>query len=366
MKNYLIPYENLAQTNHSFLQEFEPIQKQIHEKGWYIRGTYLEAFEEAFAQYCGVKHSIGVGSGLDALTLILEALDLPPESEVIVPAHTFIATIFSVLHAGLKPILVEPQLDSYNLDSQKIEAQITTRTKAIVAVHLYGKMANMSALQKIAAQHQLILIEDAAQAHGATLQGKKAGSWGRAAAFSFYPAKNLGALGDGGAVVTSDAELAEQVRKLANYGSSQKYEHETLGYNSRLDEIQAAFLSVKLQYLDQINQHKRKLAQIYLENLSEKFILPVLDEDYEDVYHIFAIRHVERDRLRVYLQENGIQTGIHYPVPVYRQKALAGRFDPAQFPITEVICQSVLSLPIAFFHQEKAIEQVITALNQFE
>jgi dTDP-4-amino-4,6-dideoxygalactose transaminase len=367
----MLPYDSLALSNAPFVSAFERRFSEILKKGWFILGEELRNFEANFAAYCGAKYGVGVGNGLDALILALKALDLPPKSEVIVPAHTYIATILAILHHNLTPILVEPNPRTYNIDPERIEAALSPQTKGILVVHLYGKLCEMDKISEIAKKNGLFLIEDAAQAHGAAWQGKKAGSFGHVAAFSFYPTKNLGALGDGGAVLTSDALLAEKIRVLRNYGSKKKYYNEVIGYNSRLDELQAAFLAIKLEKLDAINAHKRTLANLYLKHLKSDFVLPSVEENYQDVYHIFNIRHPKRDKLREYLLQNQIQTEIHYPIPPHKQKALRHlpAFAPYQkkgaLPLTEQIHQTTLSLPISFAHTPDDIERVIEVLNAF-
>ena len=361
----MIYYENLALLNQAFADEFQQAFQEVLQGGWFIEGEKLNQFEQAFAKYCQVAYCIGISNGLDALKLSIIALDLPPQSEIIVPAHTFIATIYAVIHAGHIPILVEPDLETYTISPQRIEEKITTKTKAIIPVHLYGKLCDMPSIAKIAQAFDLKIIEDAAQAHGASYQGKVAGSFGDLAAFSFYPAKNLGALGDAGAILTNNTHYTLKIQKLRSYGAVEKYHHEMIGYNNRLDELQAAFLSVKLKYLDEINQHKRKLALIYLKELKADFIKPVLNPDYEDVFHIFPIRHIQRDRLRAYLTENNIQTGIHYLTPPHQQKALHKLIGKQDYPITEKIHETILSLPISYIHREEDIYQVIETINKF-
>lgn len=362
----MLPYEDLDKLNAPFREEFQLSFKKILEKGWFILGQEVQAFEEEFAQYCQAKACIGVGNGLDALTLALRVFDFPKNSEVIVPSNTYIATILAVLHADLKPALVEPKLDTYNLNPQLIEDKINTQTVAILPVHLYGKVCEMTKIQKIATQYNLKIIEDAAQAHGAKLNGQKVGIFGDITCFSFYPTKNLGALGDGGAITTHDEKLAQKIKNLRNYGSQKKYYNEIIGYNSRLDELQAAFLRIKLQYLDEINTHKKRLADIYLKNLKEDFIRPIQQEGYEDVFHIFNIRHPRRDSLREYLLKNNIKTEIHYPIPPHKQQALKNIIDQnTLYPISEEIHQTTLSLPCSFCHTEEDIYQVIEVINKF-
>jgi dTDP-4-amino-4,6-dideoxygalactose transaminase len=364
MKITRIEYENLGKLNQPFFADFQKSFAKILESGLFVLGENVINFENEFAAYNGINHCIGVGSGLDALIISLKAMDFPEGSEVIVPANTYIATILAILHNNLKPVLVEPDLNTYNIDPARIEEKISEKTKVLLVVHLYGKCCDMGTLLRIAAKYNLQVIEDCAQAHGSAFKGKKAGSFATGA-FSFYPTKNLGALGDGGAVTTDQEWLAEKVRKLRNYGSKIKYHNELIGYNSRLDEIQAGFLTIKLKALDQINAHKRKLANIYMEQLKEDFIKPVVHPDYYDVYHIFNIRHPHRDKLKEYLLKNNIQTGIHYPVPPHRQEALQGKLADYDFPVSDEIHNTTLSLPVSFFHNENEIERVIEVMNRF-
>ena len=361
----MIEYENIGRLNQPFNEAFELAFKEVIDSGWYILGNKVKQFETEFAAYCKTKHCIGVANGLDAIILALRAYDFQPGDEVIVPSNTYIATILAIVHNGLKPVLVEPDLNTYNIDPKKIEEKITPRTKAILVVHLYGKLCEMPAIMTIAQQHDLKVIEDCAQSHGAHYKGQKAGNWGHYGAFSFYPTKNLGAVGDGGAVTTNDDELALKISTLRNYGSQKKYYNEVVGYNSRLDEIQAAFLSIKLQALDQINNHKRKLADIYLNTLNEDFVLPVIQPDYFDVYHIFNVRHPKRDELRQHLLENNIKTEIHYPVAPTDQAAMKGILDGQETPIAQLIHATTLSLPISFYHTEADVIRVVEAMNNF-
>jgi dTDP-4-amino-4,6-dideoxygalactose transaminase len=361
----MIVYEDLRKVNDSFRAEYEQRFKEVLDRGWYVLGESVTEFEQAFAAYNGARFCVGVGSGLDALTLALRCFDFPAGSEVLVPSNTFIATILSVLHAGLKPILVEPDIRTYNIDPVRIEAYITARTVAILPVHLYGKCCAMDHMMAIARKYKLKVVEDCAQAHGAMLNGQKAGTFGDIGAFSFYPTKNLGALGDGGGIITNREEYATRIRSLRNYGSRQKYHNQEAGYNSRLDELQAAFLSVKLKKLDEINAHKRLLAGIYLNNLRGDFIKPVVEDGYYDVYHIFNIRHSRRNKLRAYLLKNGIGTEIHYPVPPHQQQALASLNFKHDFPTTEEIHRTTLSLPLSFGHSMSEIERVVEVLNRY-
>ncbi len=360
----MIEYENLALLNAPFFEEYAKGFDEVLKSGWYILGDNVKKFEAEFATYNGIKNCIGVASGLDAITLSIHAFNFEKGSEIIVPSNTYIATILSVLQNNMKPVLVEPSIESYNIDPEKIEAAITKRTKAIVVVHLYGKSCEMDPILAICKKYNLRLIEDCAQSHGATYKNRKTGTFGEFGAFSFYPTKNLGALGDAGALVCEDDTLAKSIRKLRNYGSEKKYYNEVVGYNSRLDEMLASFLSVKLKRLDEINNHKRKLASVYLENLKPDFIKPVVYEDYFDVYHIFNVRHPKRDELKQFLLKNDIKTEIHYPVAPHRQIALKGIFD-GEYPISEEIHSSTLSLPISFFHTEDDIFKVVETMNRF-
>lgn len=359
----MIEYESLGRLNKSFEEEYLQCFKDLLDSGWYILGKQVTTFEEAFAQYCGTKHCIGVASGLDALILALRSFDFPAGSEVLVPSNTYIATILSILQCGLKPVLVEPDICTYNIDPHKIEEKITKNTKAIMVVHLYGKACDMDPIMQIANKYEVPVIEDCAQAHGAMYKGLKVGTFG-IGAFSFYPTKNLGALGDAGAITTNDSDKNDLFRALRNYGSKIKYQNDYIGYNSRLDEIQAALLNVKLKYLDQINLHKRSLAAIYLKELKDDFIKPNVSTECFDVYHIFNIRHPKRDKLKEYLLKSGIKTEIHYPIPPHRQKAMHGILE-GEYPISEEIHHTTLSLPISYGHSEDDICRVVDILNKF-
>jgi dTDP-4-amino-4,6-dideoxygalactose transaminase len=361
----MIEYENLKKVNEPFFDELKKSFEATLESGWYILGGNVGKFERDFATYCGVRHCIGVASGLDALILSLKSFDFKNGSEVIVPSNTYIATILAVLHAGLKPVLVEPKIRTYNIDPDFIEEKINRNTVAVLAVHLYGKLCEMDPISEIVRKYDLRLIEDCSQSHGAMYRGRKAGSFGHCAAFSFYPTKNLGALGDGGAVLTGDDKIAAKIRALRNYGSQRKNYNEFIGYNSRLDEIQAGFLSAKLDYLDEINRHKRKIAQTYTEKLKGDFIKPAMDKDYFDVYHVFTIRHPDRDLIRKYLLKNRIGSEIHYPLPPHKQVALQNVLGRSKFPISEEIHSTTLSLPISFFHKNDDIQSVIEILNSY-
>ena len=365
MKNTTIDYENLQKLNAPFFEEYTKSFDNVLKSGWYILGQNVKNFEEEFATYNNAKHCIGLASGLDAITLSLAAFNFDNGSEVIAPSNTYIATILSILQNNLKPVLVEPDINTYNIDPKKIEAAITSKTKAIVVVHLYGKSCDMEPIVALCKKHGLKLVEDCAQSHGATYKGIKTGTFGEFGAFSFYPTKNLGALGDAGAIVCNDTDLDKKIRRLRNYGSDVKYYNEVVGYNSRLDEMQAAFLSIKLRKLDEINAHKRKLASIYLNELKSDFVKPVVHTDYVDVYHIFNIRHQKRDELKEYLLKNDIKTEVHYPVSPSKQKALQGLLDQYEFPISEEIHRTTLSLPISYFHTEEDVNRVVEVMNKF-
>lgn len=360
-----IEYENLKLVNKPFFGEFERAFKDILESGWYILGKAVKNFEKDFAGYCNTNFSCGVANGLDALILALKAFNFDKNDEILVPSNTYIATILSIIHNGLKPILVEPDIETYNIDPKKIEEKISSRTKAIMIVHLYGKVCEMDPILQLANKYDLKVIEDCAQAHGACYKGKKAGSFGDFGAFSFYPTKNLGAIADAGALTTNNSDLYDRVYALRNYGSSIKYFNDYAGFNSRLDEIQAAFLSIKLKELDTINEKKRKLASIYLNGLNKQFIKPRVDKDYYDVYHIFNIRHEKRDDIRAYLLKKGIKTEIHYPLAPNKQKAMVGIISDQPSPIAEEIHNTTLSLPISSMHSEQEIEYVVETLNKY-
>lgn len=362
----MIEYENLALVNQPYKEQLLEQFKQVLNSGWFVLGNAVAEFENKFANYVGVKNCAGVASGLDALYIGLKILDLPLGSEVIVPSNTYIATILAIINAGLKPVLVEPDIRTYNIDPAKIAQAITSKTKALMVVHLYGKICQMDAIMDLCKNNKLFLIEDCAQAHGAKFKNQMAGSFGDVSAFSFYPTKNLGALGDAGAITTNSDKLHQKVKMYRNYGSSVKYYNEVQGINSRLDEIQASFLCAKLPSLDNVNDHKRKLAQIYLKNLKDQFIKPVISPDCFDVYHIFNIRHKERDLLKKYLFDHGVKTEIHYPVPPHKQKAMIDIFSSHDsFPIAEEIHNTTLSLPISYATTETEVHQVIELMNKF-
>lgn len=344
------------------------LQEAIAEKiaaGWYILGTSLTLFEEQFAQYCGTRFCIGVANGLDALTILLKASDFPVGTEIIVPANTYIATILAISNANLVPVLVEPHLDDYLIDVSKIEAQITPHTGAILVTHLYGKCCDMEAIQLLAQQYRLKVFEDAAQAHGAIYKGKKAGNLSDGAGFSFYPSKNLGALGDAGAITTNNPVLAERIRALRNYGSNQKYIFDAKGFNSRLDEIQAVALSVKLPFLDSDNARRCTIAHRYLTEITNrKVFLPTSKSSNEDVWHLFVIRVKDRAAFCDFLTKQGIGTEIHYPIPAHKQLAYS-EFSNLSLPITEIIHEEIVSLPLNTALTDDEINFIIQSVNLY-
>jgi len=357
--------------------EFDAAYHRVMDSGWVLLGEETGAFEAEFAAYCQAKHCVAVGNGLDALQLVLRAWEIGPGDEVIVPAHTFIATWLAVSNVGARPVPVEPDEATCNIDAERIEAAITPRTKAIIPVHLYGQPEDMDRVMALAAKHGLKVLEDNAQAQGALYKGRRTGSLGHAAAASFYPGKNLGAFGDAGAVTTDDADLADRVRMLRNYGSTVKYRHELTGLNSRIDELQAAFLRVKLRHLDEWNARRKSLASLYLSQLSSlsclrpspprygsQLVLPFVPDWAEVVWHLFVIRHSQRDALQKHLAGQGIQTIIHYPVPPHLSGAYAGMgFERGDFPIAEKLAGEVLSLPIGPHLTSESIEAVCRAVG---
>ncbi|HEX9024709.1 MAG TPA: DegT/DnrJ/EryC1/StrS family aminotransferase [Geobacteraceae bacterium] len=359
-----VPFLDLKAPYLELREELDEAWRRVMESGWFILGRELEAFEAEFATYCGARHCIGVGNGLEALHLILRAMEIGQGDEVIVPAHTYIATWLAVSYAGAVPVPVEPDEGTFNIDPSRIEAAITGRTRAIMAVHLYGFPADMDPINEVARRHGLQVVEDAAQAHGARYRGKRTGTLGDAAGFSFYPGKNLGAMGDGGAVVTNDDDIADRVRVLRNYGSRVKYHNEVKGFNSRLDELQAAILRVKLKKLDEWNNRRREVAARYCREMSKHggLTLPSIPEWGEHVWHLFVARHAERDRVRTSLEQRGIDTLIHYPVPPHLSEAYSGHVQPGALPITESLAKTVFSLPIGPHMKESEIARVIDAL----
>ncbi len=361
----MIPFLDLKQINTPHSVAIQKATARVLASGWFILGPEVEAFERQFAAYCQTQHCIGVANGLDALTLVLKAWNFPAGSEVIVASNAYIASVLSISHAGLTPVWVEPDPQTYLLNPAKIEAAITSRTRAILPVHLYGRCCDMEPINTLAQRYNLRVLEDAAQAHGALYKGGRAGSLGDAAGWSFYPSKNLGALGDAGAITTNDDALAQQLRTLRNYGSRQKYVNEYRGHNSRLDEMQAAILSAKLPRLDEENKRRQALAHQYLTRIQNpEIILPPSDQLNQDVWHLFVVRHPRRDALRAYLREAGISTDVHYPIPPHHQRAYAS-FAHLSLPIAEQLHQEVVSLPLNPALTDEEVGYIIETINQF-
>ena len=360
-----VAYENLALLNKPFETEYKTAFSEFLQSGWYILGKGVGIFESEFAGYIGTKHAVGVASGLDALVLGIEALKLPKGNEILVASNSYIACPLSIVQAGYTPVLVEPDELTYNIDPSKLEELITEKTSAILVVHMYGKPCEMDAIIEITKKHKLSLIEDCAQAHGALYKGQKVGSFGDVSAFSFYPTKNLGALGDGGAILTNNDHVADNAKALRNYGSSKKYFNKIIGHNSRLDEIQALFLSIKLRHLDRINAHKEKLANYYDKHLSDEVIKPFRSSDYSEGYHIYNILYEYRDELKDYLKENKVFTEIHYPVAPSKQEGYQGVFAKEYYPLAEKIHRTTLSLPMSFYHTMDHIKYVTKMVNLF-
>lgn len=360
-----IEYENLNKVNYEFSKEFFIETKKLFKNGKFILGKNISIFENKFAKWNKSEYCVSVANGLDALFLAIKSLSLPKGSEIIVPANTYIASILAIINNGFKPVLVEPDINTYNIDPYKIEQKITSNTRAIMAVHLYGKPCSMDLITNICKKYNLLLVEDCAQAHGAKYKGRKVGTFGIVNAFSFYPTKNFGAIGDAGAITTNSIWHAHTVACLRNYGSFIKYTNVLPGVNSRMDEIQAIFLNIKLLHINKISKHKRDLAQLYFKNLKREFILPEINKDQYDVFHIFNVRHPKRDQLKKYLLKNGIGSEIHYPIPPHKQLALIGQKLPKKLPITEEIHKTTLSLPISYCHTHNDIYKVIEVLNKF-
>jgi dTDP-4-amino-4,6-dideoxygalactose transaminase len=362
-----ILFFNLKRENERHASEIREAVDRTIDSGWYIRGRECELFQEAYSAYCNTQSCVGVGNGLDAIRLILmgymELGRIKGGDEIILPANTFIATALAVSQCGLTPVLADCDIHSYTIDSVSVKEKITEKTRAIIAVHLYGRIAAMDELKQLAAQHNLLLIEDAAQAHGATCKGQKSGCIGDAAAFSFYPTKNLGSLGDAGAVTTNNRELADIVKSLSNYGSDEKYIYEYRGLNSRLDEVQAAVLSVKLRYLDEDNARRREIARFYLENIkSGLFVLPEAADWNSHVFHLFVIRSKERRTVQQYLYDNGIRTQIHYPLAIHRQKAYA-ELRHLSLPVSEQLQDEALTLPLYPSLTDAELSKIVNTLN---
>jgi len=367
MNRLKVPFLDLKTINSRTKDAFTEALNRVLDSGWLILGEETEAFESEFSTYCESKYCVGVGNGLDALHLILQGYGIGEGDEVIVPSNTYIATWLAVSYAGAKPVPVEPNERTYYINPELIEEAITSQTKAIIAVHLYGQTADMDPINDIASRHGLKVIEDAAQAHGALYKGRKAGSLGDSAGFSFYPGKNLGALGDGGAVTTSDSGLAQKIRILRNYGSEKKYYNQVKGYNSRLDELQAAFLRVKLALLDQDNTERCKVASVYHEGLkgTPQLVLPYVPEWSSPVWHLFTIRAPKRDALKRHLARNGIATVIHYPIPPHLSEAYATEMPTCGFPLAEDISETILSLPMGPGLDETSINRVCQMIKFF-
>ena len=363
-----VPFVSFLPMEHELDKDLRDAFERVYTRSWYIEGVEDENFEKAFAQYCDRKYCVGVGNGLDALMLALKALGVGEGDEVIVPSNTYIATALAVTYVGAKPVFVEPDIKTFNIDPNRIEAAITDRTKAIMPVHLYGQACDMDPIMEIAQKYSLYVVEDCAQAHGATYKGKMIGSFGDAAGFSFYPGKNLGALGDAGAMVTNNKEIADKVRALGNYGSDYKYHHIYLGNNSRLDEMQAAFLSAKLPHLDKINAERRRIANRYLNDIKNtQIVLPYIPEYASPVWHIFGIRCKRRTELETFLNERGIGTNKHYPIPMHLQECYKDLgFKNGDFPIAEEISATELSIPMYYGMTDQEIQYVIDSINEFE
>ena len=384
----MIPFLDLKKINEPYETAFQEKLKSVLENGWYILGKEVETFEKAFAEYCHSKHCIGVGNGFDALVLIfkgyIELGKLQKGDEVIVPANTYVASILAILQADLVPVLVEPRLETYNINPDLIQEKITSKTKAILVVHLYGQLAEMEKINEIAQEYNLLIVQDSAQSHGTErfkFQSRSLGTnskfqdydvtlseveeLSRASAYSFYPGKNLGCLGDGGAITTNDSELAKVILSLRNYGSEKKYHNEYIGVNSRLDELQAGFLNLKLPNLDSDNEKRRAVAKQYLTEIkNDKIVLPFWDFSNNHVFHLFVIRTENRTHLQEYLAQNNIQTVIHYPIPPHKQKAFLG-WNNLSFPITEKIHQEVLSLPMSPVLTQSEVDFIIETINHF-
>ena len=360
-----VPFLDLGRLHQSIREPLDAAYHRVVDSGWFIMGPELEAFESEFAQYCEAKHCIGVGNGLEALHLLLRAYGIGPGDEVIVPSNTFIATWLAVTECGATPVPVDPNIDTHNIDPALIGNAITSRTRAIIPVHLYGQPADMDPICVLAAKHGLIVIEDAAQAQGARYKGRRAGSLGHAAATSFYPGKNLGALGDGGAVLTNDDAIAERVKQLRNYGSKIKYQHDLVGYNSRLDEMQAAFLRAKLTVLDEWNARRREIATQYSTLLAGADMdLPVIPEFAEPVWHLYVIRSKQRNTLKAHLDQHGVSTVIHYPIPPHRQ-ACYQEYKGHNLPIAVLLAEEVLSLPMSSSLEAAEVEHVASSTLRF-
>ncbi len=362
-----IPFVSFLPMEKELKDELREAFERVFTRSWYIGGVEDETFEKAFAEYCEVKYCIGVGNGLDALMLALKAMKIGEGDEVIVPSNTYIATALAVTYVGATPVFVEPDIRTFNINPERIEAAVNDRTKAIIPVHLYGQACDMDPIMDVAKKHSLYVVEDCAQAHGAVYRGKKVGTFGDAAGFSFYPGKNLGALGDAGAVVTNNKELADKIRALGNYGSDYKYHHIYKGNNSRLDELQAAFLSAKLPHLERMNVERRRIAKMYTEGIRNPRIeLPYVNPDCIPVWHIYGVRCSERDVLERYLNDKGIGTNKHYPIPMHLQKCYKDlKLPKGSLPVAEEISSTELSLPIYYGMTDEEVRYVIHEINEF-
>ena len=362
----MIKFLDLEKVNNRFRTEIDAKIKNILDNGWYLQGAENEEFEKSFAQFCGTKYALGVANGLDALRLIVKAYGFGAGDEIIVPANTYIATILAISDNGCTPVLVEPDINTYNINPDLIEEKITPKTKAIMVVHLYGQAVQMQKIWDLAKKYNLKVFEDCAQAHGAIYQGKRVGNLSDAGAFSFYPGKNLGCLGDGGAVTTNDEVIYNKIKALANYGSDRKYHHIYKGLNSRLDEIQAAVLDVKLPHLDADNNRRREIAKYYRENIKNpKIILPKTYDDKATVWHVFVVRTQNRDEFQKYLADNGIQTLIHYPTPPHKQDAYK-EWNNLSFPISEEIHRTIISLPMSPVMTQEEVQKVVDVINDWK
>lgn len=361
-----IPFVSFVPLEKELDAELKNAFERVLKASWYIGGCEDEAFEKAFAEYCGTRFCVGNGNGLDALMLLLKALEIGPNDEVIVPSNTYIATALAVTYVGAKPVFVEPDIRTFNIDPTLIEQAITEKTKAVMPVHLYGQPCDMDPIMEIADRYGLYVIEDCAQAHGAKYKGRRIGTFGIGAGFSFYPGKNLGALGDAGAIVTDNKEVADKVSALKNYGSDYKYHHVYKGNNSRLDELQAAFLLTKLPLLDRMNEERRRIADLYLQNIrNNAIVLPYVPEYAEPVWHVFGIRCQKRDSLEAFLNQNGIGTNKHYPIPIHRQKCYK-EFEGLHLPVADEISATELSLPMYYGMTDEEIQYVIDCVNQWK
>ncbi|MDN3954873.1 DegT/DnrJ/EryC1/StrS family aminotransferase [Sporolactobacillus laevolacticus] len=363
-----VPFVSFGPMHQEIKKEILDKFHDLYQKDWYINGPEVESFEREFASYCGANYSVGCGNGLDALYLILRGYEIHEGDEVIVPSNTYIATALAVSYTGAKPVFVEPNIETYMINPELIEEKITEKTKAILVVHLYGQTADMDKINLIAKKYGLKVIEDAAQAHGAKYKGTRAGNLGDAAGFSFYPSKNLGALGDAGAVVTNDSELAAKVKALTNYGSDRKYHNIYKGINSRLDEVQAGFLRVKLSHLDQLNEQRKTIAEKYLTQIDQdQIIKPSIRDDSEPIWHIFAVRTTKRQDFQKYLKENGIGTVIHYPIAIHLQEAYKDlNIRKGQLPVAEQIADEEISLPLWYGMSDEEVSYVIEKVNAWK